>query len=111
MSAVIVQRVLDYRGDGGGVALVEVYQPTPTPGHDDWRCEFRLSWPNYEKLGYAIGIDAWQALQLAMRVVPSYVYSTSDFKAGRIGLWGEYQASYEDVCEAFGEKSPEGPKQ
>jgi hypothetical protein len=103
MNTVIVQRVLDYRGASGD-ALVEVYEPAPTPGHNDWRCEFRLSWPNYERFGHAIGIDAWQALQLAMRVVPSYVYASPDFKAGRVGLWGEHQSSYEEVCEAFGEK-------
>jgi hypothetical protein len=111
VSRVLVQRALDYRGPGGGSALIEVYQPAPTPGHDDWRCEFRLSWPSYEKFGHAIGIDAWQALELAMKVVPSYIYASADFKGGRIGIWGEPLATYEDICECFGVKPQEARKQ
>ncbi len=101
MNHVVVQRALDYRGPGGGSALIEVYQPAPTPGHDDWRCEFRLSWPNYEKLGYAIGIDAWQALRLAMNLAPAYVSATADFKSGLIGIWGKPLTTYEGICECF----------
>lgn len=101
----VAERVLDYFGDHGVErGFVRVYAPEPTPGHEDWRCAFRLTWPGYDSGRHAIGVDAWQALQLAMYAAPHWISATEDFKAQRIGLWGTPVTTYDDICDLFGVK-------
>ncbi len=109
MTVAIVERTIDYFGDLSvekGAARVFA----PKPDKNNWRCEYRLSWPGYDTTQYAVGVDPWQALQLAMYVVPSTIFATDAFKEGRIGLWGERVSTYEKICELFGVKPVEGPK-
>jgi hypothetical protein len=110
MTTAIVQRSIDYFGDGGiESGVVRIFPPQPD--QNDWRCEYQITWPGYDRRKYAMGIDAWQALQLAMYIVPSVIFSTDAFKDGRIGLWGERASTYEQICELFGVKPVEGPPQ
>jgi|CXWL01.1.fsa_nt_gi hypothetical protein len=109
MSAVMVERVLEYHGDAGvEPAFARVL--TPFDEGRNWRCQYQLSWPGYEREFGACGEDAWQALQLAMYSVPSAIFATDDFKAGRIGMWGGRLSTYEEICELFGVKPVDGPK-
>lgn len=39
----------------------------PVPDQDDWRCDYRIAWPGREVDGHAMGIDAVQALNLALQ--------------------------------------------
>jgi hypothetical protein len=110
VTQVVVERVLEFFGDAGVErGVVQVFSPEP----DDraWRCAYRIAWPGYERTSRVLGEDAWQALQLAMKIVPSMISSTDDFKNGRVGLWGGPFKSYEEICEMFGVKPIEGPKQ
>lgn len=109
MSA-IVERGLDYFGDAGvSQGFVRLY--APQPDQDDWRCEYELEWPGYDLKRRVIGIDPWQAVQLAMNVMPTLISVTDDFKAGRIGIWGEKFSSEKQLFETFGVKLVEGPTQ
>jgi hypothetical protein len=106
----IVKRRLDYFGDAEtGKASVRVFEPKRDG--NAWRCKYRISWPGYERTFAAMGEDRWQALHLAMHIVPSTIFATDDFKKGRIGLWGERLNSYEQICAAFDVKPVEGPQQ
>ncbi|HCK84179.1 MAG TPA: hypothetical protein DHW63_06590 [Hyphomonadaceae bacterium] len=110
MTPIIVDRELKYFGDSSiERGLVQVH--APEPDQIDWRCAYRIEWPGHEFRSRAIGIDAWQALQLAMYIVPSQIFSTADFKQGRIGLWDKPITTYEAICEEFGVKPVGGPKQ
>ncbi len=110
MTAMIVERQLDYFGESGVErGFVRVFEPQPD--QDDWRCNYQLTWPGYERTRYAMGIDPWQALQLAMRIIPTMISTSDAFKAGRLGIWGEAFASEDQVYELFGERPIEGPKQ
>lgn len=45
---------------------LEVPEPDPESLHDDWRCAYRITGLGQSGRRYAYGIDAFQALQLAM---------------------------------------------
>lgn len=85
---IVAERVLDYFGDAGvehGVA--RVFQPYDEGRN--WRCDYELSWPGHQCKFGACGQDSWQALQLAMQIIPVQISATDDFKAGRLGWFGE----------------------
>lgn len=110
MSQIVVERAFDYFGEGATqIAAARVY--SPAPDEVDWGCEYEVAWPGYQRKGRIFGIDAWQALQLAMHIVPYEILSTDDFKQGRIGIFGEPITDGDALCEMFGSKVVEGPKQ
>lgn len=49
--------------------LVLLGKPMQTPGHDDFYCPYQIKGVGAEKVRYMCGIDAFQALQLAMRAL------------------------------------------
>ncbi len=104
----IAKKRLDYES-GGRRANAWVRLFAPRREGDAWRCAYRMTWPGHERTYAAIGEDQWQAVQLAMRVVPSALFATEDFKLGRIGVWGKTQLSYEDLCDVFGVPTVAGP--
>jgi len=108
MSAVVAERELDYFGaEGRQAGVVQLFAPEPDDGC--WHCDYRIAWPGYERTFGILGEDCWQALHLAMHVVPSAIFATDDFKSGRIGVWGGKLNSYEEICRLFDVKPVEGP--
>ena len=108
--SVVVERELDFLGENGRApAFARIL--TPMDEGTNWSCAFELDWPGHTHRVAIAGEDAWQALHLAMHVVPSAIFATEDFKAGRIGLWGGTLDTYEDICQLFDVKPVEGPKQ
>tara|TARA_R110001606_G_scaffold97275_1_gene215035 strand:+ start:213 stop:536 length:324 start_codon:yes stop_codon:yes gene_type:complete len=83
MDAVFVEREVECATDSGSVkGFIRVFKPMPD--QNDWRCDYALKWADFEKRFYAMGVDAFQALQLAMSIVPAHVGMSADFKAGRL---------------------------
>ena len=108
MSTVVVARALDYFADEGVVeGAVRIL--TPFDEGTNWRCQYQLSWPGYQREFGIRGLDAWQALQLAMNIVPSAIFATDDFQQGRIGVSGQRLSTLEEIYELFGVKPLEGP--
>ena len=108
--SVIVERELDYFGPSGkDTGIAQVF--TPLPDDRSWSCAYQLQWPGFTYNSRAFGVDAWQALQLAMYIVPTQIFATDDFKGGRIGVFGERATTYESICGMFGVKPVEGPTQ
>lgn len=106
----VVKRKLDYFGvEGRAKASVRVFEPKRDG--PAWRCHYRLARPGYKRTFGAIGEDRWQALHLALHLVPSAIFATDDYKQGRIGVWGHKLRAYEEICEAFDVKPVEGPNQ
>lgn len=83
MSAIFVEREIECATAAGMVkGLIQIFRPEPDA--QDWRCDYALRWAGFEKKFYALGVDAFQALQLAMSIVPVQIETSDDFKAGRL---------------------------
>ncbi len=66
-STVIARRVLYLGPTRKRITVsVEAPEPDPPPGTGDWRCGYRIAGLGLRGRRYAHGIDAFQALQLAM---------------------------------------------
>ena len=101
MSAVVAERQLDFYGADGvhpGYVRVEV----PTPDQNDWRCNYELEWPGFQQRHHTMGVDSYQALLLALQTVPTMIAVSPDFKAGRIGAFGEKIKTRRKLKEVFG---------
>ncbi|MDP1736912.1 MAG: hypothetical protein Q8L23_05670 [Caulobacter sp.] len=73
----------------GGEIRVRVFQPEFRPT-GDFGCEIEIAWPEpREPTRRTIyGIDALQALQLALRHLPALLEGSPESKAGRIRFQG-----------------------
>lgn len=81
----VIKRKLDYFGDKGREkATVRVFEPKREG--NAWRCHYRISWPGFKRTFGAMGEDRWQAMLLAMHIVPAAIFDTDDFRQGRIGV-------------------------
>lgn len=68
MTTTIAERVFEYRGPDGVVALTAVLgQPARMPdSDDDWYCPWRITAAGVERQMYAGGVDGMQALLCAL---------------------------------------------
>ena len=64
---------------------VDIAAPTRCEDHA-WECRYALHWPGDTREGAAYGIDAVQALTLALNIVAAHLY-TSDFHKERRLFW------------------------
>jgi hypothetical protein len=70
---------------------VRVFAPIPQP--IDWSCHVEIDWPDRLWAHDAVGIDSVQAVDLALRMIGTTLY-TSDFHAtGRL-VWLKKGAGY-----------------
>jgi len=63
---------------------VEVWMEVPVldAGGQDYRCRYRIKGPRTDRAGHAMGVDAFQAMQLAMeRIGTDLLYS----EEGQVG--------------------------
>jgi hypothetical protein len=54
--------------------VIEAGKPVKFPDSDDFYCPFRISGAGEEKIFYGGGIDAFQAIQEAFRIIGMYLY-------------------------------------
>lgn len=82
--AVFVERRFDL--DNHEV-IARFYTPVLAPG-GEYQCRWRIEWPGREQgreqERYACGIDAVQALMLAMRVVHTKLMETEEYQSGAL---------------------------
>jgi len=71
----------------GKLALIRVFEPQPDQA--DWRCEYEIAWPAAPRRSYAMGVDAFQALHLALFKIATDVGVSDQFKAGQLSMFGE----------------------
>ena len=97
---VVAERALDYFGtDGAAAGVLRV--DAPKPDQNNWRCDFAVSWPGFERRHRVMGVDSYQPLLLALHAVGSEIAGSEDFKAGRIGVFGERIRTRRELKEAF----------
>ncbi|HXX19849.1 MAG TPA: hypothetical protein VEJ46_10630 [Candidatus Acidoferrum sp.] len=68
---VIATRELDVISDRGEAQKVQVMmgRPRQLPDHTDYYCPYEIKGGGFRKVMYACGVDAFQALQLAMGTI------------------------------------------
>ena len=99
MSTLIAERRLDHSGIGNA-GSVRVYAPFDEG--QSWRCNYEIEWPGHAHKWKAVGEDSYQALQLAMQMVPVEISVTDDFKAGRLGCFGAPLLTNDDLIQWLG---------
>ena len=100
MSVAVAERTLDYFGDKGiEVGFARVFAPFDEGRN--WRCDYSISWPGFDRRSYTAGVDGYQALLLALTVIPSYIAASDDFKAGRIGAFGSRINNHQELKQQF----------
>ena len=69
-------------------ARVIVYSPVKV-SDEEWTCEYKLEGFSTERVRKAIGVDSYQALYLALKILATEVAITDEYKSGRLSLFGE----------------------
>ncbi len=85
MDAIFIERHFEL-GDNATVVL-RFLRPEPDGG--DYRCDYKITLPDRERSSYAMGIDAVQALLLAMQKAHAELQVSPEYKAGRLRYLGE----------------------
>ena len=67
---------------------VRIFQPEPVHDEPHYRCGFQIEWPSGMKQRYAYGIDAIQALILALDILGAYINTSQVAKEGKL-VWLE----------------------
>jgi len=60
---------------------IRLYQPIPF--EKDWGCRYEIDWPEGSKVRMAYGLDALQALIIALKLIGSELY-TSTYHADQL---------------------------
>jgi len=62
------------------------FRPESDPSGVDFRCNYAIDWPTHRLTGHACGVDAVQALILAMQRAHIDLLSSPEYAAGTL-LW------------------------
>lgn len=81
----IATRVLKLRQDGGDVDM-PVYIFAPEQQASSWACRFEIGWPDGCHAMAAHGVDAVQALDMALRMIGAVIYTSDHHKSGDL-MW------------------------
>lgn len=67
-----------------GEIKIWIHIRKPVPEKKSWKCEYEISWPEGKEVSAAFGIDALQAMVLALQMIGSDIYSSSYHKSGKL---------------------------
>jgi len=86
---VIATRTLQLVENKKGGITVQIGKPKQFPNKSDYYCPYRIIGIGDEKIRYAAGIDAVQAIQLAMVKIGAEIYTSTEAKSGRLRWDGD----------------------
>jgi len=89
----ILHRKLKIRTQTGKEKPVSVRLGTPFQNGTDWECLYEIGWPSGIRRRKAFGVDAIQALMLAMKAVGSELYASEHHASGAL-CWLETGKGY-----------------
>lgn len=72
---------------------IQVSIETPTGSGREWTCAYSISWPSGTRTKMAHGVDAIQALHLALLLVGTDLYSSNEHVDGRL-RWEKPMGGY-----------------
>jgi hypothetical protein len=81
---VIATRLLRLRDDPASEIPVRIFAPVQCD--HCWECYFEIGWPHGLQRKYAAGEDAVQALECALRLVGTLLYTSDLHETGRL-VW------------------------
>jgi hypothetical protein len=75
--------------------LVDVAVSVSWPVLDQqaWRCRWEINWPDRTRSNVGCGIDAMQALIVALQMIGSEIYCSHEHQSGRLA-WTEDTTGY-----------------
>ncbi|MEQ9691034.1 MAG: hypothetical protein RLO48_14990 [Bauldia litoralis] len=81
----IAERILKAHQDGQEADVpVRIYRPEPVEGA--WGCRYEIDWPDRPHAMAARGVDAVQALLLALELIGATLYSSSYHDSGALAF-------------------------
>ena len=93
---IIAERVLKLRGGQGDVEIpVLIFAPQRT--EDDWSCQIEIGWPGEKLTRIAVGVDAVQALELALKMIGAQIYASDHHESGALE-WLKPEKGYGFPC-------------
>ncbi|MFN3855598.1 MAG: DUF6968 family protein [Phreatobacter sp.] len=75
--------------DGNVISDVPVRLFQPAPAGASWSCRFEIGWPEGVIAGEVFGVDALQAVHLAMQRIAIDLYMSPWHRAGRLSWPGQ----------------------
>lgn len=86
-ASVIATREFEMAGDPPRQVLLEILEPNPDGV--SWRCDIHISGLDQGAFSfYAMGVDPVQALYLALQNIASILYTSDEYKGGRLTWLG-----------------------
>jgi hypothetical protein len=79
----IASRTLTLR-DAPGDASVEVSIFVPEPDGGSWTCRYEIGWPHGKWESFGAGVDAMQALTIALQKIGVEIYFSEYHKSGQL---------------------------
>jgi hypothetical protein len=79
---IIATRTLKYDDQD---VLIQLFTPVRT-GEKAWACRFRIDWPDRVFELDASGIDAVQALHIALQLIGVHIYTSEYHESGKLCL-------------------------
>jgi len=96
MTNAFVERSIECLSDGNWQSgAIKVFQPHKTS--QGWTCRYEISWPGESRSNEIHGVDGFQALELAMRMVPTEIATSDAFKKSQLRLFSESPALNTDT--------------
>ena len=92
VTMLIATRVLKLRHAGSDIEIpIRIFAPEPEPV--DWLCRFEIDWPDEMLAAGAMGVDAVQALELALKMIGALIYASDHHASGKL-MWLEPGKGY-----------------
>jgi hypothetical protein len=82
---IIATRVLKLRRTSADIEIpIRIFAPERQAV--DWTCRFEVDWPDGRLATAAMGIDAVQALELALKMIGAQIYASDHHASGNL-MW------------------------
>lgn len=79
----IASRTLRLRRDSADIPIpIRILDPEERDV--DWACRFEIGWPDETTTMEAMGVDAVQALELAMKMIGAFIYTSDHHASGNL---------------------------
>lgn len=80
---IVATRVLKLRRVAGDIEIpIRIFAPTSE--EIDWSCRFEIDWPDGTRAMDIGGVDAVQAIELAMKAIGTQIHTGDYHKSGRL---------------------------
>jgi hypothetical protein len=80
---IIATRLLSLKSDDGEVDI-PIHIHAPERARVDWKCRFEIGWPDGNVERWGTGVDAVQALLIALQMIGVEIYTSQYHESGRL---------------------------